>query len=161
MNEKYQKLYDYALRLLSFRARTRKEIERKLHTFSQKRKIEGDISKQVIADLIDQKLLDDHAFVTWWIDQRNTFRPKGKKALEIELLQKGIEKEVVREVLATSFRSTQTEYELARNLIQKKFPATHYKQKEVRQKKITGFLARRGFSYDTIRSVIDSRSEKE
>ena len=47
--------------------------------------------------LVVLDLLDDLAFAAWWIDQRNTFRPKGKKLLVYELKQKGISGEIIQE----------------------------------------------------------------
>lgn len=160
MNEEYQKLYNYALRLLSYRARSTAEIRRKLHTFSQKRKIEEGLGEKVIADLTSQKLLDDTAFALWWIEQRNTFRPKGVRILQIELRQKGVGREVIEHILEKSPELVQQEAELAKSLTKRKFPGRDLETEETRGK-ITGFLARRGFSWDTIRRVIDSFPEKE
>lgn len=160
MNEEYQKIYDYALRLLSYRARSIAEVKKKLVVFAKKRSIEESFIGKIIADLTTQKLLDDTAFARWWIEQRNTFRPKGVRALQIELRQKGIEKEIIDTVLGKSPDSTKQELELAKNLIKRKFPSAHLEKEEVR-KKIAGFLTRRGFSWDVVRSVVDSGSEKE
>ena len=160
MNEEYQKIYDYALRLLSYRARSIEEVKRKLVVFAKKRKIEESFIGKIIADLTTQKLLDDTSFALWWIEQRNTFRPKGVRALQMELRQKGIEKEIIDTVLEKSPDSTKQELELAKSLIKRKFPDTHLGKEEVR-KKIAGFLARRGFSWDIVSIVLDESSEKE
>ena len=88
--EHYQLLIDKALKLLSIRPRSEKELYGKLFQFSFKRKISQKTIEKVISDLKDRKLIDDKNFISWWVDQRDTFRPKGERVLKVELRQKGV-----------------------------------------------------------------------
>ncbi|MCL5676039.1 MAG: RecX family transcriptional regulator [Patescibacteria group bacterium] len=44
-------------------------------------------------------LIDDEKFCLWWIEQRQNFRPGGKRLLKLELLKKGVRHELVNQVL--------------------------------------------------------------
>ncbi len=52
-----------------------------------------------IPKLIELDLLDDQKFARWWVEQRLRFRPKGNRALTAELLAKGIDREIISQVL--------------------------------------------------------------
>ena len=54
---------------------------------------------QVVADLERLHLLDDRAFARGWIESRMRNRPSGTFRLARELHQKGIDKEIVDELL--------------------------------------------------------------
>ena len=81
----------YCLRLLSLRSRSEHEIEARL-----KEKGYSAGTKKLILDLLKKNgLIDDLKFAGEWIDSRMRSNPKGKKALRIELVNKGISKEVI------------------------------------------------------------------
>lgn len=158
-DEKYQKLRDYALKLLSFRPRSVKEIKGKLMQFSLKRGISAKIVDQVLEKLKSDNLINDYEFVRWWVDQRQTFKPKGTRAIRLELRQKGIDKEVIDEVFSQT-KDTVSEFDLARKVIDKKiFSYRHLTTQELKIK-ASGLLIRRGFTWETIHKVIDSLEQK-
>ena len=134
-----KKLLDKAYRFLSFRPRSEKEIK----DYLKKKKTPARFVQKIIDELKRQKLVDDLEFSRWWIEQRNTFRPKGKIALKIELRQKGVTREIMEEVIEEMV----DEFALAKKVFQKK--------------KSPDFLARRGFSWSTIKKVLDESAKKE
>lgn len=158
-NDQYQKLRDYALKLLSFRPRSSKEIKNRLMQFSIKRGISVKLVEKVIEELISQNFINDGEFTAWWIEQRQTFKPKGRRALQMELLEKGINKEVIDEAL-TKEAGEDKEFELALKVVSKKIAHLKYSSAENLKIKISGLLGRRGFSWDTIYKVIDSLRKK-
>lgn len=91
--------FDYltarALRLLSFRPRSIKEIQQRLTKTNANTKT----INRVIDNLIDKNLLNDREFAIWWVDQRVKFRPRGNFALQFELRQKGISQDIIDTVL--------------------------------------------------------------
>lgn len=160
----FQKVYDKALRFLSYRPRSEKEIK----DYFYKKGVGEETQKLVLKKLKKTGLLDDKEFALWWIEQRMTFRPSGKRLLEQELRKKGINREIIEEILEEIFkkeRETQGaiagrlypsfELKLALKVAKKKLP-TYRKLPflEFRQK-MTSFLARRGFSWEVIKEVID------
>lgn len=158
--EKHQKLKDYAFRFLSFRPRSLKEVKGRLMQFSIKRGIPPQIGDQVINELTSQGLIDDTEFAKWWIEQRHTFRPKGTRVIRMELLQKGVSREIVEQVLTLTVESKNKELELAFSAASKKLSLWHRLPKDEIKIKVGNFLARRGFDWEIIYKVIDSLVKK-
>lgn len=155
-DEKYQKARDYALKLLSFRPRTKLEISKKLSLFVKKKSLPKNLVDQVIEELISQNLIDDFDFVTWWIEQRDILNPKGKKLLTIELREKGIAQEIIDSVFNNISGFKEKEFNLAKTVIVKKFPLYQNLPTKEARIKLARLLVRRGFDWETINKVIDS-----
>src|SRR3990167_9112442 len=98
--EDYQKIRDYCLKLLALRPRSEKEIKDKASEFSTSKRITISCVKDVLENLSSENLINDREFCRWWIDQRSSFRPKGIRVIKMELLSKGIDKEIINEVLS-------------------------------------------------------------
>lgn len=133
------KAYNRAIRFLSFRPRSQAEMERYLRDKEYAEEIVADTVKR----LLDQHYLDDEAFARFWVDNRERFRPRGQRALRYELRQKGIADGVIDTVLADV-----AEVDLAWSVIEGKLHHWQNLTKESLQKKVMGFLSRRGFSYE-------------
>lgn len=153
--EELLKVYDKALRFLSFRPRSEKEVK----DYLRKKNIGEETQKMVIGKLKKTKLLDDEQFAVWWIEQRTTFRPSGKRLLEYELRKKGISKEIIEEI-APQFSSS-FEFEGALKAARKKLSSYQKLPSLEFRQKMTAFLARRGFSWEVIKEVIDEVLKKE
>ncbi len=158
LKEKIEELtiFDQALNFLSYRPRSEKEVR----DHFKKKKIVGDHVDRAIVKLKRLNFLDDEKFSLWWIEQRNNFRPKGKRALEIELLQKGVEREIVKRVLEEK-NNTQAEKDtclvLGRKWLTKKQVNLNIpKEKE----KLFRYLASRGFDFDEVAETIDTLRKK-
>ena len=138
------KAYNTALRFLSFRPRTETEIVRHL----RKKGYTPDILTQVIARLVDERYLDDEAFVRSWVDARERLRPRSRYALRYELRQKGVSDDIIESVLAdvredvSAWAAVENKLHRWRALSRKDF-----------KKKVMNFLDRRGFSYEASRAV--------
>jgi regulatory protein len=104
---------------------------------------------QMIDYFIEQQLLDDHAFARYWVEQRETFKPRSSFALRQELRQKGISSQVIDETVAGL-----DEHQAARKAALKKVRLwTGLPEAQFRQK-MGGFLQRRGFSYQVIEPIL-------
>lgn len=159
-NESYQKLRDYALKVLSFRPRSAKEIKGKLFQYSIKRGISAKILDQVLADLISQNFVNDEDFVKWWKEQRQSFRPKGIRLIKMELIQKGIGKETIEKVLSENTQETTSDFDLAMRVVNKKIQYFQNLPREKIKIKVRDLLFRRGFDWEVIHKVIDSFTNK-
>ena len=159
-DETYLKLRDYSLKLLSFRPRSIKEISDKLKQYSSKKKISEETIDQVINYLKDQKFLNDEEFVQWWFTQRKSFRPKGFQLIKLELMRKGIDKELIERFFADSKNKGEDEFFSAMRVIEKKINLLKNLHKEEKKAKIIRLLATRGFSWEVIYHVIDEVLEK-
>jgi regulatory protein len=96
-------------------------------------------------------LLDDAAFARYWVDNRETFRPRGRRLLRQELRQKGIDDELITEALSV-VDEQQSAYRAALQ------QATRYDRldDDLYRQKMYSFLRRRGFEYEVIRETISS-----
>jgi regulatory protein len=140
----FQKILDKVYRFLSLRPRSEKEVA----DYLKKKKISSLEVEKIFKILKEQKLIDDWEFAKWWIDQRETFKPKGKIALRVELKQKGISQEIIEKVLAQIDEESLAKKALVKRIeIYCKLP-----QKEF-LRRISQFLSSRGFSWQTIEKV--------
>lgn len=152
-----EKLYTHALRFLTKRPRSEKEVRDNL----SKKKADPSNIDIIVAKLKEQKFLDDKDFALWWIEQRQILKPLGWRLLELELKQKGIRKEIIDEIKDAG-KEVRREQELlqARELGEKRFKKYVGMSRDEVYRKLGGFLARRGFDLDTIKAVIDQLLQK-
>lgn len=152
------KILENVLHFLEFRPRSEREIRTHIKNyFFRKKKAESDeevglITEGILIRLRRLRLLNDRSFAVWWLEQRqNSGRPLGKWRIKFELIQKGISREIIDEVLASSGAS---EFDLALKAIRRKLPS--YIKLPVREGKlkITRYLLGHGFSAATAREVI-------
>lgn len=146
---------DYAFRLFKFRPRTKFELYDRL-----KRKGYTDKEiKKTITYLTESGLLDDEKFAKEWISSR--FR-KGKsiRLIKSELLQKGVDKEVVERVFAEMKIQPSDELKVIEELIRKK---KIYEDLEpsVRKRRLVAFLLRRGFSLELIETALKNLRDRD
>lgn len=140
--------YHRVLNLFSLRPRSRFEIL----DFLKRKEVGATTSQKIIQKLEAQKLLDDREFSRWFVEQRKTFRPKGKRFLEMELRKKGIGSDIVRQVLESEV-SKEDELAHAYRVVLKKRPVLQTLTLHKRRQKIAQLLFSRGFSWDTIEAV--------
>mgnify|MGYP001577196336 FL=1 len=165
MDDLYQSLLDASFHFISYRPRSEKEIRdfliKKLHGKSV---ANGKRIEQVLERLRELEYLDDTKFIRWWVEQRSTYRPKGRRLLEQELLSKGIDKSLIVECLNTLSTASPTggkkesfsEVDLAKKAIEKKLKLWEKLPRLAFKQKVYAYLSRRGFSWDTIHQAIDS-----
>lgn len=142
-NKQIEKVY----RFLALRPRSQKEFS----AYLNKRKFSPKLSQEIFKIVREQGLIDDKQFARWWVEQRTSFKPKGKKALKAELKNKGIEEKIIEEVLKEV-----DELALAKKAIQKKIKVWRNLSPLDFCQKITTFLAYRGFSWAVIKKIISS-----
>ncbi len=150
-SEIFDKFYNKALKFLSYRPRSEKEVVKNL----LKKKAPEDIIKKIIVKLKEQKFLDDREFIKWWITSRLTYRPRSINLIRRELLQKGINKELIDAQIPSAKGADQISNELenAQKLIEKRLNRYKNLSREEKFQKISRFLASKGFDYDTIKEI--------
>jgi regulatory protein len=142
------KVKQTAYRLISYRPRSIAEVERHL----ARKGYDQALIDTAVAHLTTVDLLDDEAFAHYWVEQRNTFKPRSRLALSQELRQKGVQRSIIEAVLADV-----DEYEAARRAAAKKSRLLAHKSAEEFRAKLGGFLQRRGFNYEIINQIINER----
>ncbi|EKD47769.1 MAG: hypothetical protein ACD_65C00295G0002 [uncultured bacterium] len=135
-----EKVYAKVLNFLSFRPRSIKEVRDRLREYQVK---DPDQQDSLINRLIDKGYLDDLAFARWFVNSRNSFRPRSALQLSAELAQKGISRDLIKMVI-----TPEIDHSALRKLIHKK--SALYDRPH-----LVAYLARHGFSYSKIRSELD------
>jgi regulatory protein len=135
-----------AFHFLSFRMRSEAEIHNKLIEQGY-----GDeIVQRVLERLRENGLVNDQEFTRRWIENRNTFRPRSRRALMVELKRKGVTEEVIQTTLAEETDDDQAANEAACRYV-KRIAGLDW---PTFREKLGAYLMRRGFSYGTVVPVV-------
>lgn len=138
--------YQRALNLLSYRPRSEAEVQRKL--------TEAGFDETVIAETMERlrsaNLISDTQFAKEWIENRSTFRPRGRRILAMELRQKGVADDVIQSALD----GTVDEDELAYQAAVRKARRWADLEYAAFRERLSAYLLRRGFSYGTISDLV-------
>lgn len=145
IQDSVQTAYDRTLQYLAYRPRSTGEVRRYL----REKRVPEQAHEQVLERLSSAGLLDDLAFVQYWVENRETFRPRGRRLLRQELRQKGIGNELIAETL----REVDEEKSAGRAALKQGRRYAHLDDEVFRQK-MYSFLRRRGFAYEVIRETI-------
>jgi regulatory protein len=140
-----EKAYQQAMLFLSYRARSEAEVRKNL----EKHEIPPAVIDQLIERLREERLLNDGQFAQDWVANRSEFRPRSRRALTVELRRKGL---------------TEADIRFATEAVNEESLAYAAAQKRVRRleglewiefrKKLSEFLARRGFGYEVIAPTV-------
>ncbi len=138
-----------AYRLLTYRARSRKELEEKLRD----REFGDAVIEAVVADLTRLGYINDREFARQWAAGRIRLRSFGRRRIEHELRNKGISRDVIQETLSEVFEDV-PEAVIAQQEAEKKLKSLTRLAPEVRRRRLAGHLERRGFPSETIYDVL-------
>jgi regulatory protein len=128
-----------ALRMLERQPRTRAELARAL----ARRGVPDDAATEVLDRFVEVKLIDDEAFARAWVDSRHHGRGLARRALANELHRRGVAAEVAQQALSSV--STDDEVAVADALVERKLRSMSSLAREVKQRRLVGMLARKGF----------------
>jgi len=138
---------EYALRLLEYRERSEQEIKERM----ARKNYNERLIKSTIESLKNHNLVNDRRFARMWAESCLR-RSYGRWKVQTDLNKKGIDKEIVEEVLRESY-SKVDEVQIALALIQKKWPSLK-KEENALLRRVSDFLKRRGFPFEVIAEVI-------
>ena len=135
-----------ALRLLTYRPRSRTELQQGL----LRRGFPATAVEAELERLAQQGLVDDIAFARMWRDSREGTSPRSARLIQRELHRKGVDPEAA--VEAT--RGLDDEAAAYRAALKKasRWASLGY---PVFRRRAGGFLSRRGFSYEVVRRTVD------
>ncbi|HEY5487428.1 MAG TPA: regulatory protein RecX [Candidatus Limnocylindrales bacterium] len=85
-----------AARFLEMRSRSVDEVRRHLGTAGYR----SELVESAVARLLELGMLDDRAFGQTWVESRDRARPRGESAIRQELARKGLDRELIGEILA-------------------------------------------------------------
>jgi len=142
----FQKVFDRILFFASLRPRSEKEV----NNWLKRKKVDESFNNTLLEKLTKLELLDDEKFAVWWVEQRLQFKSKSKREIVMELRNKGIKKEVIEKVLEGS---NLDETSSVKKLIEKNYYKWSKFPEKIRRQKMQMYLARKGFSWETIKRV--------
>lgn len=143
-----QQAVERAYNYLSYRPRSREEVRRYLR------------GKQTPPEIIDAalerlqrlNLVNDQAFISFWVENRERFSPRGARSLKNELRMKGVDREMADEVITDEHdeeRALLAGRKKALSLLRN--PSMDFATFRTR---LGSFLGRRGFGYDVSRRTV-------
>ena len=154
-----QQAVDRAYNYLSYRPRSREEVRRYL----RRKETPPETIEAALARLDRLDLINDHSFASFWVESREQFSPRGARALKNELRMKGVEREVVEEMIddeKDEERALRAGRKKALSLV--RIPGMDFATFRAR---LGSFLQRRGFGYEvstrTIRALWKELSEDD
>jgi regulatory protein len=172
--EELQRVYESALRFLSYRPRSAREVEMRL----RKKGHAPEEIDAVMERLRKQRYIDDAEFARFWVSNRMSFSPRGPRLLKSELRQKGVPQDVVDTVLAEQAEAQEeaeqraeevaeiwgrergdepapgTDLANALALAEKKMRVYGRLDPQTARRRLFAFLMRRGYDYETVNSAV-------
>jgi regulatory protein len=143
------------LRLLTSAPRTQAQLAAAL----QRRGIPDEAAAAVLARFAEVRLIDDAMFARAWVDSRHHGHGLAGRALGAELRQRGVAQEDIQAAL--SELDPEQELATARELVARRLAATAGMPFPARMRRLTGVLARKGYSAGLAYRVVREALERE
>ena len=142
-----------ALRQLAMAPRSRAQLAEKMAA----KDVPGPVADTVLDRLEEVGLVDDAAFAGALVRTRQRSRGLARRALAQELRTKGVDDDTAAEALAEV--TDASEEAAAREVLRRPLAATRGMDQARRQRRLTGALARRGYSaglaFRLVREALD------
>ena len=152
---KFRAAMDAAIRILTSRGHTARELALKL----KKRRIKPDLADQVVAECKRLNYIDDTDTAQRYLEELKR-KNYGRRYVRSAMRKKGIDAATIENTLEEGYTHFE-ELENAKRLVAKK-QSTFNREKDPRKRKSKSYryLHGRGFSPDTISTVINRRFER-
>lgn len=136
--------FDKAVNLLAFKDRTTQEITNRL----KENGYSSDEIEETVEKLSYYGYLNDENYTISYIKD-NTSK-KGKKLIANELSHKGIQKDIISDILSNSEID---DVSTIRDIMERRYKDADLNDEKV-YRRLVGFFLRRGFSYENVLKVI-------
>lgn len=147
--EEKQTAKERALKFLSYRDRSEKEVIDKLKAIGYKETV----INWVLAELKRLKLIDDTQFAVSFAKTKMINKPMGEYMLRRELFSKGIDEKDIDEAIAIVYQEKDP-ITLATEVALKQVKKYKHLDETKAKRRVSDFLLRRGFSWDVISDII-------
>jgi regulatory protein len=138
---------DAAVNFISHRPRSEREVRDRL----RKHGYSAEAIEIAVEKVLGWGYLNDRSFAAFWVENRVQHRPRGARLLSQELRQKGVDREVIEQVLD---ETELNEHAAALDLARKRLPRLSNLDPQTRERRLADYLARRGYGWDVIRPVM-------
>ena len=140
------------MRFLDYRPRSRAEVRCNL----EKHAVPSDVINDVFKRLERSGLVNDARFAQDWVENRSEFRQRSRRALAYELHQRGLNDSAIQKALE-GLDEEVLAYQAA---LKQSRRYEGFQMRDFRNK-LGSYLARRGFSYEIIKNVVDKVWEEK
>jgi regulatory protein len=146
-------VYDRALNMLAFRARSSAELGRSLvRKGEEKAHVDWAIQR-----LQENGLLDDAAFAQAYTRAKALGAQQSRRRVQQDLARKGVARSVSDAAIETVFEEEGVDQrEIVQEAARKKLRSLRTLEPQVRRRRLYAFLARRGYDADDIRAAMDA-----
>ncbi|OGO31304.1 MAG: hypothetical protein A2Z29_08890 [Chloroflexi bacterium RBG_16_56_11] len=144
-HDRFQRCLNAAVRFLGYRPRSEADLKQRL----RKHGFDTDCIEKALARLRERGLIDDTEFARFWKDNRNTFRPRSRRLVRLELQRQGLDRDIIEQITSeiddgdAAYRAA-----LARA---KRLPLTDF---QGFRRQLGQYLLRRGFGWDIIETTV-------
>jgi regulatory protein len=151
------KVYDRALNMLAFRARSSAELARALVRKGEPK----ELADRAVLRLQEQGLLNDAAFAESFTRAKVLGAHQSKRRVQQDLARKGVARSVTDEAIATVFEEEGVDQrEVVEQAARKKLRSLLRLDPVVRRRRLYAFLARRGYDGEDIRVAMQAVGEE-
>jgi len=151
-NGEYEKARDTAVRYLSYRARSRAEIENKLKESG----FDDEVSRFVIERLESYGYIDDIKFSQMFIHDKTVISGFGSERIIRELKEKGVNSDIIEECVVDA-ELRESDAESALRVLMKKRPRFGSDER----RKAIDFLLRKGYPYEAAEHAFREINDKQ
>jgi regulatory protein len=161
-SELEERFFDRVIGFLERTPKTERQVRIYLKELSFKKKgkwfetLDGEILSKIVENVVkklnEYRYIDDEKFAELFVNSRTKNKPRGKEVLIMELLSKGVSKDIAQKVVNLL---VEDEYSLMLETYKKK-----YKEEKItmNDRKKIDFLRRKGFNWDLIEQFINNES---
>lgn len=151
------KVYDRALNMLAFRARSSAELARSLVRKGEPK----ELVDRAVARLQEQGLLDDAAFAQSFTRAKVLGAQQSRRRVQQDLARKGVARTVSDAAIATVFAEEGVDQrDVVVQAARKKLRSLAKLDPVVRRRRLYAFLARRGYDGEDIRQAMEAVGEE-
>lgn len=150
------KVYDRALDMLAFRARSSAELARSLVRKGEPK----ELVDRAMRRLQEHGLLDDAAFAESFVRAKVLGARQSKRRVQQGLAKKGVARDVTDTAIATVFEEEGVDQRaIVEKAARKKLRSLTKLEPAVRRRRLYAFLARRGYDPEDVRKAMEAVGE--
>lgn len=123
---------------------------REFKDYLRRKKAEPEFVEKLIEEFLKRGYLDDRKFAIWWLERR-VRKQKSNRSIEFELRGKGVDREVIAEVMTSDGES---EAERLKITVEKLKNRARYQDPQ----KLTAYLVGKGYPYSLVKEVLNKNA---
>ena len=160
-------LYNKILNFIAYKPRTINEVISKFNSvYNSLLKTNPGLGDQneerglLMTELQSLDLLNDLEYAKSYIKEKTGgTKSISKKFIEIFLLKKGVDRGIIEEAFAETLFNNDSEKEAAQRLLDKKIKLLHDRPVREIKRRATQYLLSKGFSYDIVFPLVDTKTK--